>query len=113
MAKKRTHKTSSSASSTSKRMPPQVPKCVKKDAKLGGYVTDFVTFENAEIRFLLKKLPEGYSTYKITKTGTKWISMTSEALSPSTRQHFRPQTTLTKAIANLEEYLQFKLPDVR
>lgn len=109
MARKKTKKPTSAINN---RRPPSVPKCVKRDSKLSGYVTTFVQFQNEYIRFLLKKDTAGYATFKITKDGTRWIDMTSEKLSPTTRQHFavNRQKTLTKAVLNLEEYLDFKLP---
>ena len=117
MAKKRTKHTTSNTNnnSTYKRIPPSIPKSVRKDSKLDGYVTEFVQFQNEYIRFLLKKEKDGYAVFKITKDGSRWIDMTSESLSPTTRQHFaiKNQPTLTKTVVNLEEYLMFNLPIIR
>lgn len=107
MKKKRT------STASTKRMPPSVPKCVKKDNALDGYVTDFVKYKDTEIKFLFHKTNEGYIVSKITRDGSRWIDMRSESLSPTTRTMFKTQPTLTAAIKTTEMYLGFTLPLIR
>lgn len=97
----------------SKRIPPSVPKCVKKCNE--GYITDFVTLPNKEqVQFKFKKLEFGYIVLKISADGTSAVNMGNDIrVSPMTHRHFSNLKTLKSAISAVESWLGFELPNIR
>ena len=109
--KKRKHTT---AKKTSNRIPPSVPKCVRRCSE--GYMTDFVTTSDGKqsMRFILKKTAIGYSVLRMTATNTSLTDMATDInIAPSTRKLFSDLTTLKAAISTIETYLGKELPDIR
>ncbi len=99
---------------TSNRMPPSVPKCVRRCS--GGYCTDFVDTEplNKKAAFMFVKTGSAYTVAYKTTEQSDWTYLgTDSKLSPTTRHTFKPQPTLTAAIQVLESWLGCKLPDIR
>lgn len=119
------HSKTQRTTSVSKRIPPSVPKCLNQNKDFGGYMTGNVEKTNAPkhpvFQFLIKKEKDGYMIYykNLTAQTDKdvsytWRCMYSDLnLSPVTRQHFKPQPTLTKAVEAIESWTGSKLPDVR
>ena len=98
---------------TAHRVPPSVPKCVKKCAD--GYISDFVTQPNGEVvQFKFKKLDFGYIVLKSSANTSGAINMCNDIrISPSTHKHFSNLKTLKAAIAAVETWLGFPLPEMR
>ncbi len=109
--KKRKH---ASTKKTSNRIPPSVPKCVRRCAE--GYMTDFVTAADnrQSVRFVLKKTTAGYSVLRTTATDPAQIDMATDiSISPSTRKLFSDLSSLKAAITAIETWLGKELPDIR
>lgn len=107
-------KNSHTKTKTSNRVPPSVPKCVKKSAD--GYVTGFVQSPDhaKTVKFMFRKTNLGYSVFRIASDSTTWVDMSNDiSIAPSTRQQFSNLTTLKTAIAATETWLGTSLPEIR
>lgn len=103
------------SASTAKRIPPSVPKCVKRCAD--GYCTDYFNDPktSGHIAFKFVKTSSSYLVYrKSDNADARWICMSTDiSIAPSTRVLFENLTTLHKAITAAETWLNAKLPDIR
>ena len=106
-------KTSSTAKK-SNRIPPSIPKCVKKTQY--GYATDFIENKDflAPVRFIFKKNEQGYTVLMYTLNGSSAVDLSHDiTLSPATRHLFTDIKTLKSAIEKVEKWLGATLPDIR
>ena len=103
MAKKR----KSSSETATKRVPPSIPKCVKRCPD--GYCTEYIN--NYMFRF--KKNNNGYSVFRTDLHGQTINMATNATLAPTTKALFSNLATLSKAIIAVETWLDAKLPDIR
>lgn len=108
MAKRKTK-----SASTSKRLPPSVPTCVKRCEE--GYCTDFILTDGKYLKFTFKKVPSGYLVYKLSdEAGAKPICLSTDiSVAPTTRVHFNNLTSLSKAVEATESWIGAKLPKIR
>ena len=99
--------------STAKRIPPSVPKCVTRCTD--GYCTDFFKCGDKNLKLTFKKVSSGYLVYKQSDDAcTKPVCLSTDiSVAPSTRALFSNLSTLSKAINAAESWLDMKLPDVR
>lgn len=113
--KPRRHSSSNTASkSLTKRVPPSVPKCVKPCPEHNGYITDFIDVHGVNVQFLFKKVSDGYDICMRRDSSIKWTCVKSDiSFSPTTRNNFRTQPTLSKAIAVAESWAEIEFPDIR
>lgn len=101
------------SSSATKRVPPSVPKCVRKTAS--GYETNVLTALGKDaVKFTFIKSDTGYRVIRTTVATGQSVDMARDtAVAPATRHLFSNTSTLKAAIAAVEEWLGAALPDIR
>lgn len=116
MAKKhiKRHNSLKASKSLTKHIPPSVPKCVKPCPEHGGYITDYIDVHGVSAQFLFKKVSIGYDIYMRRSSTPNWTCIKSDiSFSPTTRNLFKTQPTLSKAIAAVENWIDTDLPNIR
>lgn len=105
---------------TSNRLPPSVPKCVRRATS--GYATDFIKIDNPRhnyksVHFFFTKENGKYTVlaqFVSVGNNTEWINLAKNInIAPATRNAFSNLTTLSAAITAVETWLDIKLPDIR
>ena len=99
---------------SSNRIPPSIPKCVRKCSD--GYTTDYIPMpvNKPAVKFIFRKMMKGYTVLKVTSNSPDWVDMGNNiTISPATRNLFSNLTTLKEAINAVETWIGFSLPDIR
>ena len=105
---------SSANKKPSNRIPPSIPKCLRKCE--GEYTTDYVKQPQSSqtIRFIIRKGENGYAVLKNAANSSECINMANDIrIAPTTRNLFSDTSTLKAAIDAIEEWLGYRLPDIR